>query len=78
MVAPATPSTMPATDTIPSFAPSTAARSQLSRLDNPSLWGSTAWRESRFRATPPGTPAEAETADRRPIHDTEPDPGPSR
>ena len=34
---PATPSTMPATDTIPSFAPSTAARSQLSRLDNPAL-----------------------------------------
>ena len=46
----------PATDTIPSFAPSTAARSQLSRLDNPALWGSTAWRESRFRAASPVPP----------------------
>ena len=40
--------------------------------------GSTARRESRFRATPPGTPAGAEIAHRRPYTDTQPDPGPSR
>ena len=70
---PATPSTMPATDTIPSFAPSTAARGQLSRLDNPPLWRSTAWRESRFRAASPGNPTGAEIAYRQPMCDAQPD-----
>ena len=40
VVAPATPMTMPATDTIPSLAPSTAARSQFSRPAVPLLCGS--------------------------------------
>jgi hypothetical protein len=40
VVAPATPMTMPATDTIPSLAPSTAARSQFSRPAVPPLCGS--------------------------------------
>ncbi len=42
-VAPATPMTMPATDTIPSLAPSTAARSQLSRPALPAACGSSGW-----------------------------------
>ena len=40
VVAPATPMTMPATDTIPSLAPSTAARSQFSRPAMPPACGS--------------------------------------
>ena len=40
VVAPATPMTMAATDTIPSLAPSTAARSQFSRAAMPLLCGS--------------------------------------
>ena len=43
VVAPATPRTMPATDTMPSLAPSTPALSQLSRSLNPSPCGSSAW-----------------------------------
>ena len=35
VVAPATPTTMPATETIPSLAPSTAARSQFNRPTAP-------------------------------------------
>ena len=37
LVAPATPITMPAVETMPSLAPSTPARSQLSRLFEPAL-----------------------------------------
>ena len=37
LVAPATPITMPAVETMPSLAPSTPARSQLSRLLSPTL-----------------------------------------
>ena len=40
--APATPTTIPATETMPSFAPSTAARSQFSRPLSPAVWGSPA------------------------------------
>lgn len=39
-VAPATPTTRPAVETTPSLAPSTAARSQLSRVPSPLPWGS--------------------------------------
>jgi hypothetical protein len=39
-VAPATPMTMPATDTIPSLAPSTAARNQFNRPAVPPVCGS--------------------------------------
>ena len=39
-VAPATPTTMPATETIPSLAPSTPARSQFSRPARPAACGS--------------------------------------
>src|SRR5215213_2191152 len=39
-VAPATPTAMAATETIPSFAPSTPARRPFSRLANPPAWGS--------------------------------------
>ena len=42
-VAPATPTTRPAVDTMPSLAPSTAARSQLSRLARLSSCGSSSW-----------------------------------
>ncbi len=40
LVAPSAPMTMPAVDTMPSLAPSTAARSQLSRLFSPVWCGS--------------------------------------
>src|SRR5690606_21160748 len=43
LVAPATPTTMAATETIPSLAPSTPARSQLRRLAKPPPWGSFEW-----------------------------------
>src|SRR5690348_9654836 len=39
-VAPATPITIPATDTMPSLAPRTAARNQFNRLPRDSSWGS--------------------------------------
>ena len=42
-VAPATPMTMPATETIPSLAPSTAARSQFRRPAVPPEWASAGW-----------------------------------
>jgi hypothetical protein len=42
-VAPATPTTRPATDTIPSLAPSTPARSQFSRPAVPPPCGSPGW-----------------------------------
>ena len=50
-VAPATPTTMAATETIPSLAPSTPARSQLSRPVIPAPWGSFAWRSGVLMAT---------------------------
>ena len=40
LVAPETPTTMPATDTIPSLAPSTPARNQFSRPAIPAVCGS--------------------------------------
>src|SRR3954452_17037620 len=42
-VAPATPTAIAATDTIPSLAPSTPARKPLRRFASPLAWGSSAW-----------------------------------
>ncbi len=43
VVAAATPTTRPAVEMMPSLAPSTPARNQLSRADMPALWGSRRW-----------------------------------
>src|ERR1700739_2595024 len=42
-VAAATPTTMPAVDTIPSWPPTTPARSQFNFDDTEPAWGSAAW-----------------------------------
>ena len=49
LVAPAAPITMPAVETMPSLAPSTAARSQLSRLLSPPACGSSSCGQQRAR-----------------------------
>src|SRR6478735_6199151 len=56
-VALATPTTTAATDTIPSFAPSTPARNQFSRAATPATWGSS--------GCPDVLTASANHADRR-------------
>jgi hypothetical protein len=50
---PATPTTMAATETIPSFAPSTPARSQFRRPAIPPACGSPAWKRCADTRQPP-------------------------